>query len=70
MMKLRPRQMHDLRRTGISLAQDGGANKDVLRWATHTPPREVFDLYTSLQWDTVYREVARMLIRVSGRYSA
>jgi integrase len=59
---LRHRRAHDLRRTGISLAQDDGADKDVLRWATHAPPTEVFDGYTSLEWETLCREVAKMRV--------
>jgi integrase len=59
-LQLRHRRAHDLRRTGISLAQDGGADRAILRWGTHAPPREVFDLYTSLQWSTLCREVAKL----------
>jgi integrase len=59
---LRHRRSHDLRRTGISLAQDDGAERDVLRWATHAPPREVFDGYTTLEWDTLCREVGKMRV--------
>jgi len=61
-LKLRRRRVHDLRRTGISLAQDDGADRAILRWGTHAPPREVFDLYTSLQWSTLCREVEKLRI--------
>jgi integrase len=59
-LELRHRRAHDLRRTGISLAQDDGADRSILRWGTHAAPREVFDLYTSLQWSTLCREVAKL----------
>lgn len=57
---LRLRRGHDLRRTGISLAQDGGADSRVLRWGTHAPPGEVVDAYTSLAWATLCRAVAML----------
>jgi integrase len=55
---LRHRRAHDLRRTGISLAQDGGADSRVLRWGTHAPPGETIDAYTTLAWSTLCRAVA------------
>lgn len=66
---LRHRRGHDLRRTMISLAQDDGASKDILRLATHgRPRREAIDDYTSLQWETICREVAKLQVtrRESG----
>jgi integrase len=60
---LRHRRAHDLRRTGISLAQDGGADSRVLRWGTHAPPGETIDGYTSLAWTTLSRAVSMMLMR-------
>ena len=54
---LRHRRAHDLRRTGISLAQDGGAQPDKLRWVTHAPPGETIDAYTTLAWKTLCRNV-------------
>lgn len=54
---LRHRRAHDLRRTGISLAQDGGADSRVLRWGTHAPPGETIDAYTTLEWGTLCRAV-------------
>jgi integrase len=64
-LQLRHRRAHDLRRTGISLAQDDGADRSILRWGTHAPPREVFDLYTTLQWSTLCREIGKL--QVSAR---
>lgn len=57
---LRHRRAHDLRRSGISLAQDCGADRNVLNWATHAPPKDVMGLYTSLAWATLCAEVAKL----------
>jgi integrase len=59
---IRARRLHDLRRTFISLCRDDGANRDVLRWVTHAPPREAFDTYTTFAWGTVCAEVARLRV--------
>jgi integrase len=56
---LRHRRGHDLRRTGISGAQDGGADSRVLRWGTHAPPGETIDAYTTLAWGTLCAAVSR-----------
>lgn len=62
MLGLAHRRAHDLRRTGISLAQDDGADRSILRWATHAPPGDVMSLYTSLAWQTLCREVGKVRI--------
>lgn len=59
---LRLRRGHDLRRTGISLAQDGGADSRVLRWGTHAPPGETIDGYTTLAWGTLCRAVSMLRV--------
>lgn len=61
---LRLRRGHDLRRTGISLAQDGGADSRVLRWGTHAPPGETIDAYTTLAWSTLCRAVSCLVVPV------
>lgn len=61
---LRLRRGHDLRRTGISLAQDGGADSRVLRWGTHAPPGETIDGYTTLAWGTLCRAVSSLVVPV------
>lgn len=61
---LRLRRGHDLRRTGISLAQDGGADSRVLRWGTHAPPGETIDGYTTLAWGTLCRAVSCLVLPV------
>ena len=63
MLELRHRRAHDLRRTMISLAQDDGAVKDILKWGTHGRSKsETINEYTSLQWETICREVAKLNI--------
>jgi hypothetical protein len=60
---LRPRRQHDLRRTFISLAMGDGARKDILRWVTHTRPRsDTVDDYTTLVWQPLCEEVAKLRI--------
>jgi integrase len=59
---LRHRRAHDLRRSGISLAQDCGADRNVLTWATHAPPKDVMGLYTSLAWATLCTEVSKLML--------
>ncbi len=57
---LRQRRVHDLRRTFISLARSDGARKDLLKWATHAPPRDVMELYTSFEWQALCDEVRKL----------
>jgi integrase len=57
----RRRRGHDLRRTMISLAQDDGASREILRDVTHgRSKRDAIDDYTTLQWSTVCAEVAKL----------
>jgi len=57
----RSRRGHDLRRTMISLAQDDGASREILRDVTHgRSKRDAIDDYTTLQWATVCTEVAKL----------
>jgi integrase len=50
MLGLRRRRGHDLRRTMISLAQDDGASREILRDVTHgRSKRDASDDYTTLQ---------------------
>lgn len=63
LLGLRHRRGHDLRRTFISLARSNGAEKDILRRATHKPPREVIEGYTTFEWTVVCREVAKLPVQ-------
>ncbi len=55
----RHRRGHDLRRTMISLCRSNGAIRDILRRATHKPPKEVIEGYTTYEWQVVCAEVAK-----------
>lgn len=62
------RRLHDLRRTMISIAQDDGAVRDVLREITHTKKKsDIVADYTSLRWETLCRAVSCIRIAVRER---
>lgn len=63
----RPRRAHDLRRTGISLAVDGGADEALLKRGTHAPPKHVMGLYTSVAWESLCREVGKLDLTASKK---
>jgi integrase len=55
---LRLRRFHDLRRTGITLLREDGAERDVLRLCTHgAPGQDVMELYTSFGWSKLCAQV-------------
>ncbi len=56
------RRVHDLRRTFISLAREDGADKDILRRGTHQPPKDVMELYTTVEWRKLCQEVAKLQV--------
>lgn len=58
----RPRRTHDTRRTFLSLGQADGADREKLKWVTHGPPGDIVGKYTSLPWDTLCAEVARLRV--------
>jgi hypothetical protein len=62
MLGRRHRRVHDLRATGISLAQDDGAEKNKLGLCTHQPPKDVISLYTRLGWGTLCAQVSCLKI--------
>lgn len=55
----RHRRVHDLRRTGISHTREDGADKFILGWGTHAPPKTTIDLYTSVEWEKLCLEVSK-----------
>jgi hypothetical protein len=61
------RRVHDLRRTFISLAREDGADKDILRRGTHQPPKDVMELYTTVEWRKLCEEVAKLRIPLGDR---
>ena len=54
------RRAHDLRRTFISLARADGADEGILKRGTHAPGKDIMSLYTSVEWDSLCREVAKL----------
>ena len=66
-LELRHRRGHDLRATFITLAEDDGADPNILAKLTHTARgRSAYSGYSRTQWDTLCREVAKLKIaRVS-----
>jgi integrase len=57
---LRPRRVHDTRRTFVSLARMDGAS-ELLQWVTHTPSKSrMQDLYTSPTWASLCEQVAKL----------
>ena len=64
---LRPRRTHDARRTFISLAQADGAQPHILKWVTHGPPKDIVSSYTTLPWDTLCKEVAKLQMHLTAR---
>jgi integrase len=64
-LALRRRRQHDLRRTFVSLARADGARADVLLGVTHgARANSVMDLYTTLPWESVCAEVAKLNVRM------
>lgn len=61
------RRVHDLRRTFISLARGDGADKHILKRATHKAPRDVMEGYTTFEFEVVCREVAKLNLKLRGR---
>ena len=60
---LRLRRFHDLRRTGITLFRENGAERDVLRLCTHgAPGQDVMELYTSFGWAKLCAQVRPLRI--------
>ncbi len=62
-MGLRKRRIHDLRRTGITLAREDGADKDVLCLCTHGGPEDIMDVYTSMGWAKLCAQVSPIALK-------
>ena len=60
LLGFRHRRGHDLRRTFITLAREDGADKDVLSRATHRPGGDIMEVYTSVPWERLCGEVAKL----------
>lgn len=64
---LRPRRVHDTRRTFVTLLRVDGARRDVLEQITHAPRRNIIDLYSSLPWPTLCAAIGCLRVRWLGR---
>lgn len=64
LLGLRGRRVHDTRRTFISLALADGADRDKLAWVTHGPKGDIVSLYTTLPWDALCTEVAKLKVEL------
>jgi integrase len=62
-LELRPRRVHDLRRTWISLCLSDGADRETLRWASHGRPGDVMGAYTEIEWEKLCGEVGKLKVR-------
>ncbi len=64
---LRHRRGHDLRRTGITLARQDGAQPDRLERCTHNVEKghSTIDVYTAFMWENLCEEINKM--RISRR---
>ncbi len=62
-LELRPRRVHDTRRTMITLALNDGARRDVLQGITHGQKGEIIDLYNSPLWALKCDELSKLCVR-------
>lgn len=60
---IRPRRVHDTRRTFVTLARADGARLDLLQLITHGPSGSIIDAYSTIPWATLCAEVARVKVR-------
>ena len=63
---MRARRQHDTRRTFITLARRDGARADILEAITHGPRGDIINIYTTLPWDLLCEEVAKLKILQQG----
>lgn len=57
---LRPRRVHDLRRSLITHARGDGANKDALKACTHGGKGDIVDDYTSWDWTALCQAIGSL----------
>jgi hypothetical protein len=64
---LRPRHMHDTRRTFVTLAQAGGARWEFLRFVSHGPSKkEMQSVYTVPPWAALCEQVQCLKVQLRG----
>ena len=69
MLGLRPRRVHDFRRTFISLCRQDGARDDLLKWVTHGRPPGIMDVYTTPPWPALCAQMQVLDIMPPGTES-
>jgi integrase len=67
---LRPRRVHDTRRTFVSLATGDGANQALLRWVTHGSPSDQFSQYLTPPWPALCEAVAALKVTLNRDVAA
>ncbi len=50
----------------ISLARNNGANKNILKRATHQPDADMIEGYTTFEWEALCAEVAKISLSPRG----
>lgn len=63
LLGFKKRRTHDTRHTGISLARDGGADRDILRRCTHKPSRDIIEQYTRIGWEKLCEQVLCLKVK-------
>ena len=59
---LRARHHYCTRHTFITQTQEDGGEREILKWATHAPPKSSYDGYTRAQWSRLCAEVGKLRV--------
>lgn len=59
----RRRRFHDMRRTGITLYREDGADRDILRRCTHGASADMVERYTTFAWAKLCEQISCSKIR-------
>ena len=57
-IKIRRRRQHDLRRSGITLYREDGADKHILHRCTHGAGGEIMERYSSFAWPVLCAQIS------------
>ncbi len=63
LLGMRPRRVHDTRRTFISMCLEDGAVRDVVLRITHSGNRDILDVYTTISWASMCAEMRKLRVR-------
>lgn len=64
--KVRPRSLHAMRHTFITLARRGGAQKDRIEKITHNAKGDIVDRYTHWDWEPLCEAVEKLRVDVDS----